>query len=336
MRIISQSDVERHLTTPECIAAMKTAMIAVSKGETHLPIRQFMPIDGAPGKMAIMPGVVGSQKSSPWCFGIKLVCKYERDADSPYGTHVGMVLVFDADKGLPLAMIEGASLTAIRTAAASAMATDLLARKDASRLLILGCGEQARRHIHSIRSVRNIETVSIWGRNHERCAAFAKTVSEAEKINIEIVENLQTAVSAADLICTTTSTKTPILNGEWLSPGVHINLVGSAIPTTAEVDDACVSRSKFFVDYRPAAMAAAGELLIAIKNGAVGEDHIAAEIGEVAQGIAAGRTSDDEITVYKSLGVSAQDLAAAHIIYEKATRQGFGINVDLMDAPDGR
>lgn len=331
MKIITEAEVEKYLSTPDCIDAMRAAMIAVSKGETHLPIRQFMPINGAPGKMAIMPGVVGGSENPPWCFGIKLVCKYEREPDSPYGTHVGMVLVFDADKGLPLAMVEGASLTAIRTAAASAMATDLLARKDASKLLVLGCGEQAARHIHSMRAVRNIKSVSVWGRNEERCTEFAKTVGDKENIDIDITGDLAEAVPAADIICTTTSAKEPIMKGEWLSPGVHVNLVGSAIPTTAEVDNDCVARSSFFVDYRPAAMAAAGELLNAIKNGAVTEKHIAAEIGEVAMGGAPGRTNDDDITVYKSLGVSAQDLAAAHILYEKSVKEGFGTEVNLMD-----
>lgn len=331
MKIITEAEVEANLSTPDCIDAMRTAMIAVSKGEAHLPIRQFMPIDPAPGKMAIMPGVVGGPENAPWCFGIKLVCKYERAPDSPYGTHVGMVLVFDSEQGLPLAMIEGSSLTAIRTAAASAMATDLLARKDACRLLIVGCGEQAARHVHSMRAVRDLEHIAVWGRNKERCADFAKMVGEREGINIAVADELPDAVGAADLICTTTSAKEPFLKGEWLSPGAHVNLVGSAIPTTAEVDDACVKRSRFVVDYRPAAMAAAGEFLSAVKSGAVDEHHIAAEIGEIAMGAAEGRKSDDEITVYKSLGVSAQDLAAAHILYTRAVEQGFGADIELLD-----
>lgn len=246
-----------------------------------------------------------------------------------------MVLVFDAEKGIPLAMIEGSSLTAIRTAAASAMATDLLAKKDASQLLILGCGEQASRHIHSMRAVRDIKSISVWGRNRDRCAAFVQSVSEIEKIAINVVDNLAEAVSAADIICTTTSAKEPILKGEWLSPGTHVNLVGSAIPTTTEVDDTCVARSRFFVDYRPAAMAAAGELLNAIKSGAVSDNHIVAEIGEVAMGNNAGRIDDAEITLYKSLGVSAQDLVVAHFLYAKAVSENFGVDIELLDRSCG-
>lgn len=327
MKIITESMVERHLSMPACIEAMRTAMIAVSKGDTHLPIRQFMPIENAPGKMAIMPGVIGD----PWCFGIKLVCKYVRAPDSPYGTHVGMVLVFDAEHGLPLAMVEGASLTSIRTAAASAMATDHMARKDASNLLVLGCGEQARRHIHAMLAVREISSITVWGRNAERAADFAAKTSEAMGHEVVATDTLEQAVGEADLICTTTSAKAPILFGDWISPGTHINLVGSAIPTTAEADTRLVQRARFVCDYRPAADAAAGEYLTALKAGAITEDHIIAEIGEIASGDKTGRTSGDDITVYKSLGVSAQDLAAAHILYQLSEQHGFGHEIEMMD-----
>ena len=327
MKIITEHDVETHLSTSECIEAMREAMIAVSDGKVHLPIRQFMPIDGAPGKMAIMPGSIGT----PGSFGVKLVCKYDREPLSPYGTHVGMVILFDGKEGLPLAMVEGASLTAIRTAAASALATDLLAKKEASHLLVIGCGEQARRHIHAMRAVRQLDSILVWGRNADRARNFAADVSRVEGIDVQVAEDLATAARGSDLICTTTSSKHPLLKGEWLSPGVHVNLVGSAIPTTAEADEACVTRSRFFVDYRPAAMAAAGELLNAIASGAVSEDHIRAEIGEVAASKMQGRLGGDDITIYKSLGVAAQDLAAARLLFEKAEKLDFGLDVEMMD-----
>ena len=327
MKIITEHDVETHLSTSECIEAMRDAMIAVSDGRTHLPIRQFMPIDGAPGKMAIMPGSIGT----PGSFGVKLVCKYDREPSSPYGTHVGMVILFDGKEGLPLAMVEGSSLTAIRTAAASALATDLLAKKDASRLLVIGCGEQARRHVHAMKAVRRLESVLVWGRDTDRTKNFAAEVSRQEDIDVQVTEDLEAAVRGSDLLCTTTSAKKPTLKGEWLSPGSHVNLVGSAVPTTAEADETCVTRSRFFVDYRPAAMAAAGELLNAIASGAVTEDHIRAEIGEVAANKKQGRVGGDDITIYKSLGVAAQDLAAARLLFEKAEKLGFGLDVEMMD-----
>jgi len=327
MRIITEAMVEKHLTMPDCIEAMRGAMIAVSRGETTLPIRQYMTIPNTQGKMAMMPGTI----AAPACYGIKLVCKYVREENSPYGTHVGMVLVFDSEKGLPLAIIEGASLTAIRTAAASALATDLMAKADCQTLTILGYGEQARRHVFAMLAVRNPKTIYVWGRNFEKATTFAKRLSEEIGQTVTAIKNAQDAVEAADLICTTTSSKTPILKGAWLKPGTHVNLVGAAVATSSEVDQDVVTRSRFVTDYRPAAMAAAGELLDAIKAGFASEETIIAEIGEIADGKITGRTSPDEITVYKSLGVAAQDLAAGHWLYEKALRLGFGTDINMMD-----
>ncbi|MEM6909623.1 MAG: ornithine cyclodeaminase family protein [Pseudomonadota bacterium] len=331
MRIIAQSDVERLLPVGQCVPVMRAAMIATSRGDVSLPIRQFMPVPGAPGKLALMPGSLGTAgEVDSASFGIKLVCKYERPHGDPLGTHVGMVLLFDSVKGVPLAMIEGSSLTAIRTSAASALATDLLAREDASRLAIIGNGEQALRHISAMQAVREIAHVSVWGRDPERAAAFAKHASDTCGVIVEIAPSAAAAVSQADIICTTTSAKDQVLLGADLQPGQHLNLVGSAIPTSAEVDSAAVAISRFYVDYRPAAMAAAGELLDAIEAGAVTAEHIVAEIGEVAQDRALGRASADDITCYKSLGVAAQDLAAAQAIWRSAEAEGSGTTVDLL------
>lgn len=331
MRIISRSDVERLLPVASCVSVMRDAMIATSRGDVSLPIRQFMPVPGAAGKLALMPGSLGEPATSENAsFGIKLVCKYERPHGDPLGTHVGMVLLFDSAKGVPLAMVEGSSLTAIRTSAASALATDLLARKDATRLAVIGNGEQALRHIAAMQAVRDISHVSVWGRDHERAAAFAAQSSQLCGVPCEVAASVASAVAEADIICTTTSAKEPVLMGRDLKPGQHLNLVGSAIPTTAEVDHEAVRRSRFYVDYRPAAMAAAGELLMAIDAGVITEDHIVAEIGEVADGKAPARRSDDEITCYKSLGVAAQDLAAAHAIWRQAEASDAGTVIDLL------
>lgn len=327
MRIVSQSDVERLLTVGDCVEVMRQAMLATSRRDVTLPIRQFMPIPGAPGKLAIMPGTLGE----PACFGIKLVCKYERPHDDPLGTHVGMVLIFDSEKGVPLGMIEGSSLTAIRTSAASALATDLLARPDATRLAVIGNGEQAMRHVHAMRAVRPaIDHITVWGRDPERAGRFAEEVAEQTGVTTEMASDSAALAANADIICTTTSAKTPVLFGADLKPGQHVNLVGSAIPTTAEVDDEAVSRSRFYVDYRDAAMAAAGELLGAIERGVVTESHIVGEIGEVIDGKAPARESADQITCYKSLGVSSQDLAAAHAVWAMAEAENTGVNVDLL------
>ncbi len=335
MRIISQSEVERLMPVGACVDVMRTAMIATSAGDVNLPIRQFMPVPGAAGKMAIMPGSLGTAgKSDDACFGIKLVCKYERPLidgkPDPLGTHVGMVMLFDSIKGVPLAMIEGSSLTAIRTSAASALATQLMAREDSTRLAIIGNGEQAARHVDAMMAVRPIDHINVWGRDPDRARAFAASIAERTGRTTTAQATPDDAVANADIICTTTSAKEPILTGAALKPGQHINLVGAAIPTSAEVDSEAVKRSRFVVDYRPAAMAAAGELLNAIEAGEVTQTHIAAEIGEIANGAIEGRTSADEITMYKSLGVAAQDLASAQAIWAAAEREGSGLEVDLL------
>ncbi|WP_432199897.1 ornithine cyclodeaminase family protein [Erythrobacter sp. W53] len=331
MRIIPQSEVERLLPVGKCVDVMREAMIATSRGDVTLPIRQFMPVPGAAGKMAIMPGSLGTAGQSDGAsFGIKLVCKYERPQDDPLGTHVGMVMLFDSVKGVPLAMIEGASLTAIRTSAASALATQMMAREDATRLAIIGNGEQASRHVDAMMAVRPINAIDVWGRDFQRANAFAEAIAARTGLQAIAYAKPEQAVAQADIICTTTSAKEPILLGSALKSGQHINLVGAAIPTSAEVDSEAVKRSRFVVDYRPAAMAAAGELLNAIDDGTVTDAHIAGEIGEIASGQVHGRTNAEEITMYKSLGVAAQDLAAAHAVWQLAQQANTGVEVDLL------
>ena len=327
MKIITESQVEKYLTIPECIEAMNNVMVSVSQEKSTLPIRQFMPIENTKGKMAIMPGSI----PNPFCFGIKLVCKYIREENSPYGSHVGMVLLFESEKGIPLAMIEGASLTSIRTASVSALATKLMSKKEIKAMTILGYGEQAKRHILSMLTVRAPKKIYVWGRNFKKSELFSKKMKSIYNISVSPVEYAEDAVRKSDLICTTTSSSEPILKGEWVIPGSHINLVGAAVPTSAEADEILVKKSRFITDYRPAAMAAAGELLRAIRNKDVTEDHIVAEIGEVASGKIKGRVNDNEITVYKSLGVTAQDLGAAYLLYNKSIKEGFGTIINMMD-----
>lgn len=319
MLALSAGDVERLLTIERCIPAMRTAMAQVSRREVVLPLRQFMAVPEVPGKLGLMPGYI----ANPPVFGVKIVSKYQRPAGDPHGSHVGALMLFDASDGLPLALIEGGSLTAIRTAAASALATDILARPDARTLAVLGTGEQARRHIEAMRLVRSIDQVRVWGRDAERARAFAAANGA------EAVATAEAAVSNVDIVCTTTSAAEPILEGCWLQPGAHVNLVGSAIPTTAEADVELVARGAFYVDYREAALAQAGELRRAIEAGAVTEGHIRGEIGEVLIERVSGRQSEQEITVYKSLGVTAQDLAAGHLALSLAREQRAGQALEL-------
>ena len=302
------------------IAAARSAMRQVSSGDTLLPLRQFLAIPDAPGKMAVMPGYI----AHPPRFGLKTVSKFTNAAHS----HVGTVQLYDATNGQLLAIIEGGTLTAIRTAAASALATDLLARPDSHHLAILGTGEQARRHIEAMAAVRPISQIRIWGRNARNAEALAATLRNADMPAI-VAATVAEAVADADIVCTTTPAATPILHGQHVRPGTHVNLVGSAIPTTAEADTALVAMSQFYGDYRAATLAQAGEFRNAIAAGLITADHLIGEIGELILGRIPGRQDDTAITLYKSLGVTAQDLTAADAILEAARAHGMGHEINL-------
>jgi ornithine cyclodeaminase/alanine dehydrogenase-like protein (mu-crystallin family) len=324
--VLTRSDVERALPIAACIEAMRGAMRATSERQCVLPLRQFMPIPGKPGKLGLMPGYLGGDAE---CFGVKIVSKFERLPGDSHGSHVGAVMLFDATSGLPVALFEGGALTAIRTAATTAMATDVLARADSRCLAIFGAGEEAWHHIPALLAVRRFERLIVWGRSVERVRALLDRLTLPSGVRAEAAESVKQALAHADVACTVTSAKEPFLRGEWLRPGTHLNLVGSAIATTAEVDDAAVVTSKFYVDYIEAARAAAGEYLNAVKSGAVTEQHIVGEIGEVLLGRKPGRTNAAEITLYKSLGVTTQDLAAAQLALRHARQQGIGRELTL-------
>ncbi len=328
MRVLGRSAVARALSLADCIAAIEQAMVATSAGEADLPLRTHLPIRGSAGKLVVMPGVLGPLR----VFGLKIVAKFPRPANDPHGSHVGMVIIFDADNGLPLAMLEGGVLTEIRTAAASALATRALSRPESKVLAVLGTGAQARWHARAIPVVRPIEELRLWGRNAVHAEALARRLSSELTIPVSAAASAADAVRGADIVCTTTSSPEPILRGEWLEPGMHVNLVGSAIPTTAEIDVECVRRARFYVDTRAAAAAEAGELRAALAAGVVGADHVRGEIGEVLAGTVPGRTDAAQITLYKSLGVAAQDLAAGLRAYQNAVSLELGSDLYLMES----
>jgi ornithine cyclodeaminase len=268
--------------------------------------------------MAVMPGAI----ARPALFGLKTVAKFPGAAAS----HVGTVQLYDSASGALLAIIEGASLTAIRTAAASALATDVLAREDARVLAVLGTGEQARRHLVAMRAVRRVREVRIWGRDGAKAAALAATLDVPARACARVAD----AVEGADIICATTAAVDPVLFGADVAAGAHVNLVGSAIAATAEADGALVARAAFFVDYREAALAQAGELRRAVAAGLVTQSHVRGEIGEVLLGRVPGRADREAVTIYKSLGVTAQDLAAGAAVLAAARAAGRGLALDLM------
>ena len=329
IRILDGPTVRSLLPYAACVDVVRQAMIATSTGRALLPLRQSMPLPNGAGALGMMPGYLGE----PECFGIKLVSLFPGNRQRGLSAHLGAYLLYEAESGRPLAMMNAGELTAIRTAAASAVATVALMRRDSSRLAILGTAEQARAHLDALLAVHAFREITIWGRRPESAALLAALARQHQDgrtgLTISSCPNARDAVAKADVVCTVTASQTPVLQGAWLQPGTHVNLVGASFPDRREIDEEGVVRSRFFVDYRASAMAQAGELLDAIRSGAVTESHIVAEIGAVLAGTAAGRRDASEITIYKSLGVAAQDLAAAWHVFQQAEARGLGVTAEL-------
>jgi ornithine cyclodeaminase len=226
-------------------------------------------------------------------------------------------------------MMDAAAITAIRTAAVSAVATKLLARRDARTLVILGSGVQARSHIDAMLAARPFTRVLVWSRNDDHARALSSDAGALHGIEIARVSDLAAAVRQADVVCTVTAAREPVLRGEWLQPGAHVNAVGASIPSARELDTNAVARSRVFVDRRESALNEAGDVLIPIREGAITADHVLAELGEILEGGAVGRRNDTEITLFKSLGLAIEDLASAHYLHDRARREGAGTWVEL-------
>jgi ornithine cyclodeaminase len=322
MIVIGRDEVRARLTWPVCIPLVREAMIALSRGTTRQALRSI--IDLGDGRaFGVMPGAMGPGE----VFGAKLISVYPENFANGRQSHQGLVAIFDPATGEVTAIVHAGEITAIRTAAASAVATDALARADASRLAILGYGEQAREHAHALAQVRPLSEIRVWGRSADKAATFAAEVGAALGVPARGLASVQAAVDGAEIICTTTAAAEPVLLGRWVAEGCHVNLVGSSRAGPVECDDALVARSRFFADHAAGVRAQGAEWLKALASGAVGEDHLKGEIGEVLDGRLAGRRSDSDVTVYKSLGSIVQDLASAWRLYEDARADGGGATV---------
>jgi ornithine cyclodeaminase len=310
------AEVRRLLDYPGCISAVREAMAGFTAEGKPAPLREIVTV--APGDFfASMPGML----AAPNGFGAKVVAAFhDREAPGGRSKHKGLVLLFDHASGEPIAIADAEDITAIRTASASAVATDALARKDAKRLAVFGCGHEADTHIRAIACVRDLDEVVVWGRSPERAGAFAARMAGETGLNIRVVTDGREAAQGADVICTVTGSPTPVLFGEWVRPGTHVNAVGSSFAGPVEVDSVLVTASRYVADSRRSVLAAGSEFLVAKEAGLIGDDHIVAEIGEVLLGRVPGRTSDQEITFYKSLGHIVQDLAAVRYVHQKASK----------------
>jgi ornithine cyclodeaminase len=261
--------------------------------------------------------------------GLKIVSVFPGNHGTEYDSHMGAVMIFETKHGQPLAIMDATEITAIRTAAVSGVATRLLSREDAGDLAVLGSGTQAKTHLEAMLLARKIRRVRVWSRNPENGRRFAERESRRHSIQVELMPDVRAAVQGADILCTTTSSPDPILPGKYLSSGCHINAVGSSVPFARELDTEAVVKSRLFVDRRESTLNEAGDFLIPKKEGAIGDSHIQGEIGEVILGKVKGRTSQAEITLFKSLGLAVEDLASANHIYKKAVAGGIGTKVEL-------
>ncbi|MBS0360189.1 MAG: ornithine cyclodeaminase family protein [Proteobacteria bacterium] len=311
MKVIDREEVREKLTYELCIPLVRQAMIALSRGETKQLLRQIIQLGG--GRMfGTMPGALGERAM----FGCKLVSVFPENFAKGVQSHQGVVALFDGETGAPVCIVHAGEVTAIRTGAASAVATDALARPDAHRLAILGYGEQAFTHARAIAQVRELSTIAVWGRDPERAAGAAEKLHAELGLPVTAALDVEACVAQADIICTVSSAKEPILKGAWVAPGTHVNVVGSSFAGPTEVDHDLVVRSRFIADYREGVLAQGAEFLKAKEAGLVGDDHVVGEIGQVLDGKLEGRQSAEQVTVYKSLGHIVQDLAAAQALYE--------------------
>ena len=301
LRVFNEHDVERLLTPQACIPLMEETLAALARREAHQPLRNVIRAEGASGFLGLMPSYHRD-------YGLKEVCVFPGNPARGLDTHLGAVLLHSGETGELLAIANASAITAIRTAAVSAVATKLLARPDASVLAILGAGVQAKSHLAAIPVVRSIREVRL----------FSRTRAKAERIaGVRVVPSAEEAVRSADIIVTATSSREPVVRREWIADGAHINAVGSSVATARELDSATVAAASLFVDRRESTVNESGDYLFAVHEGAIrGPQHIRAEIGEVLIGSAPGRTSSSEITLFKSLGLAIEDLAAVRYLFQ--------------------
>lgn len=313
---LNRADVEALLPMAECIEVVEEALRSLARGEAVQPLRSALWMPDHHGLLGVMPGMLGSlggdDPNDPIA-GVKVITVMPGNHAHGEESHQGLVLLFEQERGRPLAVLDATAITAIRTAAASAVATRALAREDAGDLAILGSGTQARTHLEAMRAVRTLRRVRVWSRNPESARRFA------EDEEVETAASAREAVQGADLICTVTASTEPVLYGDWISPGAHINAIGACTPKARELDAAAVARSRLFVDRRESALAEAGDFLLAREERAVTDAHVLGELGEVLEGRVPSRQSAQEITLFKSLGIAVEDLAAARHIYRKAS-----------------
>ena len=318
--IVDHEQVRQLLPMKECINGMQEMFETMARGEAILPLRQMLRQPDQRGLLAVMPGFLGNPKA----IGAKVITVFPGNLETRYDSHQGAVLLFETENGRLLSINDATSITATRTAAVSAVATRALARKDSSTVAILGSGTQALKHVEAMLAVLNIKKFRVWSRNRDHASRMARKANSLFDLKIEETSSAREAVTGADVICTTTSAKEPILNGEWIAEGAHINAVGYFSPSSRELDSEAVARSSLFVDRRESTINEAGEFRMARDEGKIDDSHIKGEIGDVLIGKVPGRRDGAEITLFRSLGIATEDVAATMKIYKNSLSKNIG------------
>jgi len=304
----------------ECMDVMAETLKMLSRGNAVNPLRHAMWLPDKAGLIGMMPAYLGDTE----VMGLKAISVFPGNHTTDFDSHQGTVMLFETKNGRLLALMDASKITAIRTAAVSGVATRLLAREDASNLAILGSGVQAGTHLEAMRIARKITGVRVWSQHFDHAQKFADQASAGHSTPIKAVDTVEEAVDGADIICTVTSATEPVLQGDWISPGTHINAVGSSVAFARELDTAAVVKSKLFVDRKESTLNEAGDFLFPKNEGAIDDGHIRAEIGDILLDRIGGRDSAEEITLFKSLGLAAEDVASAYYIYQKLLKNKDG------------
>lgn len=319
--LLGEHDVRTVLSMDDLIAAMEAALDRSSAGSVRQPLRTVLEIASRHAFFAVMPALIDS---TPAALGTKLVSVYHSNVAQGLPSHLATIVLFDPDTGALRAVVDGRYITEARTAAASAAATKQLARPDARILAVFGSGVQARSHIDALVRVRPIDEVRIWGRHAARIDALIAELKPAVRARLVRVDDAREAALGADVIALVTASRDPVLFRAWVAGGTHVCAVGACRPDQREMDTALVRDARVFVDSRAGALAEAGDIVIPINEGAIDASHIAGEIGDVCGGRVRGRCDASEITIFKSLGMAVEDVAAAHLAFERASERGLG------------
>ncbi|MFF2446108.1 ornithine cyclodeaminase family protein [Neobacillus sp. NPDC058068] len=324
MLVISKREVQELLTIKSCMNVLKTVLADLTMNEAIQELRSVFPIEQG-NVLGQMPGYWKREK----VVGTKIITVYAENNKNGLPSHQGAVLIFNSSNGKLKAIVDGEKITSIRTAAVSAIATSYLARENSEVLSILGTGEQARSHLEAMLLVRPIKLVKVWGPTKEKAIVFQKEMFQKFKVTIQVCDSVKEAVYDADIICTVTASKVPILMGDWVKEGSHVNAVGACQPKDRELDTDLVEKSKFYVDRLESAINESGDFLIPLNEGVIDQTHMIGEIGELLTKQIEGRKSENCITIFESLGLAIEDLAAANFIYQEAVRLNKGTRISI-------